>query len=84
MPEVTVRYFASARAAAGVPSETLVLPDGASVADAVDAMMGRHSTQLSTVLAVASLLLNGGTVRTRAEPLDDGAQLDVLPPFAGG
>lgn len=84
MPLIHVRYFASARAAAGVESESLRLPEGASVADVVDALRDRHPERLAKVLPAVSFLLNGIAVRARTLPLPDGAELDVLPPFAGG
>ncbi|WP_245788929.1 MoaD/ThiS family protein [Amycolatopsis marina] len=79
-----VRYFASARAAAGVEEETVRLPHGATVADAVTALRERHPEQLPRILAAAGFLLDGVAVRDTARPLPDGGELDVLPPFAGG
>lgn len=79
-----VRYYASARASAGTEGETLSLPENASVADALDVMRERHPEQLSRVLKAASFLLDGVAVRLQSQAVSDGAQLDVLPPFAGG
>jgi molybdopterin synthase sulfur carrier subunit len=81
---VTVRYFAAARAAAGLPSENVDVSDGATVADALDAIVKRHGEALRRVLAACSFLLDSVAVRDRATPLRPGAELDVLPPFAGG
>lgn len=81
---VTVRYFAAARAAAGLPSESVDIGDGATVADALDAITARHGDALRRVLAASSFLLDSVAVRDRAMPLRPGAELDVLPPFAGG
>lgn len=81
---VLVRYFASARAAAGVDQELLQLPDGASVAEALDAVRERHPRALSRVLDAAGFLVDGIAVRDPSRPLRDGSELDVLPPFAGG
>ncbi|SDD27671.1 MoaD/ThiS family protein [Actinokineospora iranica] len=81
---VTVRYFAGARAAAGVPEETLALPSGATVHDALATLSARHGDALSRVLRAASFLVDGVAVRDRAAALPDGTGLDVLPPFAGG
>jgi sulfur-carrier protein len=81
---VIVRYFAAARAAAGLASENIDVGDGATVADALDAIAARHGEALRKVLAACSFLLNSVAVRDRATPLQPGAQLDVLPPFAGG
>lgn len=81
---VLVRYFASARAAAGVESERVRLPSSASVGDAVEHLRSLHPGGLSRVLDASGFLLDGTAVRDRTRPLPDGAELDVLPPFAGG
>ncbi len=81
---VIVRYFAAARAAAGLPSENVDIGEGATVADALDAIAARHGEKLSRVLAACSFLLDSIAVRDHATPLRPGAELDVLPPFAGG
>jgi molybdopterin converting factor small subunit len=81
---VTVRYFAAARAAAGVHSENVDVGDGATVGDALDTIAARHGEPLGKVLAACSFLLDSVAVRDRATPLPPTAELDVLPPFAGG
>ncbi len=81
---VTIRYFAAARAAAGVESERLDVPAGATVADVLTAIRARHSPELARVLDRCSFLLDEVAVRDRAAPLRAGATVDVLPPFAGG
>jgi molybdopterin synthase sulfur carrier subunit len=81
---VLVRYFASARAAAGVEEEKLKLPEGSTVADAARKVCELHPGQLPRILDAASFLLNEVAVRDQSRALSDGAQLDVLPPFAGG
>lgn len=77
---VTVRYWAGARAAAGVDSDTVA--GCATVLDAVTAVNGLHPG-LEAVTAVSSLLLEGRPAGP-ADPLGPGAVLEVLPPFAGG
>jgi sulfur-carrier protein len=86
---VRVRYFAGARAAAGVAEETVrVLRPGhggqVSAGDVIDAVLALHPGQLARVVASCSFLLDGVAVRDRAVGVADGAELDVLPPFAGG
>lgn len=81
---VRVRYFAGARAAAGVNEETVQLRTGARVADLVDDLAGRHGDALTRVLTACSFLLDGVAVRDTSIPLPDGSGVDVLPPFAGG
>lgn len=79
-----VRYFAGARAAAGVPSEVIELADGARVADALQSVTLRHGDELKRVLGACSFLLDAVAVHDLETPLTHGAELDVLPPFAGG
>lgn len=81
---VLVRYFASARAAAGAEEEKVRLAAGATVADAIDALRERHPDRLPRILEAAGFLLDGIAVRDTGRSLPDGAELDVLPPFAGG
>ncbi len=81
---VTVRYFAGARAAAGVDAEPVALAPDATVDDVLGALRARHGDRLTTVLASASLLLDEVAVRDRSLRPRAGATLDVLPPFAGG
>jgi molybdopterin converting factor small subunit len=81
--EVDIRYFAAARAAAGVEAETLGITPGTTVADLVDQLSGRDP-KLATVLARCSFLCDGIAVRDRREPLKSRQTVDVLPPFAGG
>ena len=81
--EVTVRYFAAARAAAGTESETIALRDGTTVAELVDSLAA-HNARLATVLNRCSYLRDGIAVRDDALALSAGDTVDVLPPFAGG
>jgi molybdopterin converting factor small subunit len=76
----TVRYWAGARAAAGVESD--VVRDCETVADAVAAVDALHPA-LAPVTAVSTLLLDGRAAH-RDQPLPEGSVLEVLPPFAGG
>lgn len=78
---LVVRYFASARAAAGVPEEELSV---GSVAELVEELSARHGDRLAAVLAVSSLLLDGQVARAGSASLAGVRQVDVLPPFAGG
>lgn len=80
--EVLVRYFAAARAAAGV--ETDRLPAGVSLNDVVERLGARHGERLAKVFGVASFLVDGVSCHDRRVPLAAGTTVDVLPPFAGG
>jgi molybdopterin converting factor small subunit len=83
---ITVRYFAGARAAAGVAEETV--PAGTSLADLVTSLGERHGARLSVVLRSASFLVDGVACRDRDRDRDrvlpESTVVDVLPPFAGG
>ena len=83
---ITVRYWAAARAAAGLNEETF---DAPSTLDALRAsILERHpgSDRLPGVLAVCSVLVDGRQPGPPAgeHPLEDGATVEFLPPFAGG
>lgn len=80
----TLRYWAAARAAAGVPSEET---DAATLADALAQAVARHGSGLEKVLSVCSYVVDGDPVGARAHDavaLGGDALVDVLPPFAGG
>ncbi|GAA0810772.1 putative molybdenum cofactor biosynthesis protein D2 (MoaD2) / thiamineS [Spirilliplanes yamanashiensis] len=79
---LTVRYFAGARAAAGVADETV--PAGVCLDDLAAALADRHGPGLAKVLAAASFLVDGVACHDRRAVLAPGVTVDVLPPFAGG
>ncbi len=85
---VRVRYFAGARAAAGVSEEKVrvLRPDSGVVraADVIEAVLALHDERLAKVIPACSFLLDGLAVRDRGTEVADGSELDVLPPFAGG
>ena len=78
---VTVRYFAGARAAAGVATEDR---QAASLDELVGQLVAAHGERLERVLTACSFLVDGTSARDRALPLTPGTVVDVLPPFAGG
>ena len=78
---VTVRYFAGARAASGVDTETR---DATSLDELVGQIVADHGERLERVLTACSFLVDGTSTRDRALPLSPGSVVDVLPPFAGG
>jgi sulfur-carrier protein len=81
--QVMVRYFAAARAAAGVDSETVALRAGTTVAELVKSLAARGEL-LANVLNRCSYLRDGVAVRDETIALHAGDTIDVLPPFAGG
>jgi molybdopterin converting factor small subunit len=75
---VTVRFFAAARDAAGRSAvEVAAGPIGARLAG-----LGLGA-RFDEVLAVSSLLCDGRRLELD-DPVEAGATVDVLPPFAGG
>lgn len=85
---VTVRYWAGARAAAGVASDVLPVPGPLPLAEVVARAVALHpGTRLPDVLAVCSVLVGDRPVST-ADPaavlVHPGEHVEFLPPFAGG
>ncbi|MFI6076617.1 MoaD/ThiS family protein [Actinoplanes sp. NPDC051343] len=81
MSVLTVRYFAGARAAAGVPAETT---SAATLDELVHSLTDLHGERLGVVLKAASFLVDGLACHDRHAALPSEATVDVLPPFAGG
>lgn len=80
----TIRYWASARAAAGVESDPY---DAATLQEALDAARAAHGPDFARVLSVCSFVIDGDPVGTRPHGdlvLPEGGTVEVLPPFAGG
>jgi molybdopterin converting factor small subunit len=78
---VTVRYFAGARAASGVDTETR---EAGTLDELVGQLVDSHGERLERVLTACSFLVDGTSARDRAVTLSPGSVVDVLPPFAGG
>jgi molybdopterin converting factor small subunit len=76
--KVVVRYWAGARRAAGVDSEVLCVDSVA----ALRSELARRSA-LTRISEVAAFLVDGRQAGDDTQ-LPDGAEVDVLPPFAGG
>lgn len=84
---VEVRYFASARSAAGVGSELVAVSADGPLTAVLDAVRARHDARFAEVLTVCSLLVDGAPVGRRdpaTVPVGEGSVVEVLPPFAGG
>ena len=77
---VTVRYYAGARAAAGVTEEDVEVTTLAELRAEVER---RHGGRLAAVLAVATFLSDGRPLVADAA-VPGGTIVEVLPPFAGG
>lgn len=76
---IEVRYFAAAREAAGVASETR---EESTVGELRAAMVRDHPA-LERLLGHCAVLVDGAR-REDEHPLDQAVTADVLPPFAGG
>ncbi|SCK50300.1 Molybdopterin converting factor, small subunit [Streptomyces sp. WMMB 714] len=86
MASGTIRYWAAAKAAAGVAEERY---EADTLAAALDGARERHGGRpdFARVLLRCSFLVDGEPVGKRAHQavaLRDGGTVEVLPPFAGG
>lgn len=80
----TIRYWAAAKAAAGVAEEPYA---AGSLAEALSAARAAHGERLAAVLDRCSFVVDGAPVGARPPStvtLTDGGTVEVLPPFAGG
>jgi molybdopterin converting factor small subunit len=85
---VTVRYWAAARAAAGVESDRLAVAGPVSLAEVTQQVLTLHQdSRLHDVIGVCSVLVGDRPARTQdpAEVMvEPGTTVEFLPPFAGG
>lgn len=77
--QVTVRYWAGARRAAGLASEVLTVGTLAELLAELKARPG-----LAEIVAASSVLVDEVRPSRDDMPLPAGAVVDILPPFAGG
>jgi sulfur-carrier protein len=84
MAKGLIRYWAAARAAAGVAEEPY---DAATLGQALAAAAADRGEEFHRVLRRSSFLVDGAPVGTRdpqGVELPEGGTVEVLPPFAGG
>jgi sulfur-carrier protein len=86
MAKVTIQYWAAAKEAAGVATESV---EAGTLAEALDVIAARRGDdgRLRSVLAVSSFLVDGAPAGRRVAAdlvLPEAARIEVLPPFAGG
>ncbi|CAM3230682.1 molybdenum cofactor biosynthesis protein MoaD [Prescottella defluvii] len=79
---VEVRYFAAAAEAADRTTETWSVPADTDLADLTVMLVDRYGAGMEKILGVAAYLVDSELTRDLTQPV--GAQVDVLPPFAGG
>jgi molybdopterin synthase sulfur carrier subunit len=77
--QVTVRYWAGARRAAGLASEVVT---AATLGELLTQLRARPN--LAAVVAASSVLVDEAAPSREDQPLPAGAVVDILPPFAGG
>lgn len=82
----TIRYWAAAKAAAGIAEEPY---RAATLAEALEQVRARHGerSELLRLLGHCSYLVDSDPVGGRDHatvPLREGGTVEVLPPFAGG
>jgi molybdopterin converting factor small subunit len=85
---VTVHYWASARAAAGVSSDVVSVDGPVTLAELRARAVALHpGTNLAAVLGVCSVLVGDQPVGSRdpaSVEVAPGGTVEFLPPFAGG
>lgn len=86
---VTVRYWAAARAAAGVEQDVFPVSESIRLSDVLTLVREQHADRprLDSVVAVCSVLVGDrpvGTTDPADVTLEPGDTVELLPPFAGG
>ncbi len=87
--QVTLRYWAAARAAAGTDTDALEVTGPVSLADLLVRARETHadSARFAEVISCCSVMVGDRPVTT-ADPatvvVQPGAHVEFLPPFAGG
>ena len=87
-PTIRVRYWAAARAAAGVAEEVLDAWEAMNVDDVVRRVLTAHpGAGMKQVIGVCSVLVGDrptGARDHREVPVEPGQTVEFLPPYAGG
>jgi len=86
--QVTVRYWAAARAAAGVAEDQLSVDGEVTLADVVRRVLDLHPVdRFPDLIKICSVLVGERPAGTRSPeqvPVRPGDTVEFLPPFAGG
>lgn len=88
MGQITIHYWAAAKAASGVAQDVLEVEEALPLVEVVRRAIDLHpDTRLADVLAVCSALVDDRPVK-RLDPttvlVEPGQTVEFLPPFAGG
>jgi sulfur-carrier protein len=81
MARVVVRYFAAARAAAGVAQDIV---EADTVSACLSMVEAKRGPELQRVVKACTFLVDGIQSHDLDRPLVGVVEIDVLPPFAGG
>ena len=85
---ITLRYWASARAAAGTDSEDLEVSGPVSLADLIGRVKTSHDAVRFAAVLDSCAVMVGDRPVTTSDPatvmVEPGATVEFLPPFAGG
>jgi molybdopterin synthase catalytic subunit len=81
--KVEVLFFAAARERTGLGTARLALPDGATVATAVEALVERWPA-LAALMPYVRIAVDEAFVFDQATALAEGATLALIPPVSGG
>lgn len=80
---MTVRLFAALRDAAG--TSRVELPAGRPIADVLDDLRDHFDRRFAERLELAAIMIDGRPAdRDSTAPIPAGAEVALLPPFAGG
>jgi molybdopterin synthase sulfur carrier subunit len=79
---VLLRYFAAAADAAGTQEQTIDIPSDSTLAWLRSSLIAMYGESMATAIKNGSFLVDGIAATDDDTPI--GAQVDVLPPFAGG
>ena len=91
--QITIRYEALARRAAGISSETIEFSDRCCVSDCIRSVADAHDEQLGMILvntegeiqrSLLMFLNDVQIMRNDDSPLSDGDTLTLMTPISGG
>lgn len=87
MSNVTVRYFAAAKAAAGVDHDSIEVSGPMPLADVLARALQLRGPELAKVATACSILVQDAPLGDRDPAgvmVEPGDEVHLLPPFAGG